>query len=266
MRQHIEAAPSFPSESTTSNAIELLKIIRNIAFDFQSQQYFPHALYEAHRRLYNFQQGRHMSLLAYLEIFQNHQQVIQHIGGKMGCHLPIFKMSSFKIEKPSLDESEIMAAEDEYISIAFLLVSDPQRYGKLVNKLHNDYLQGFANCYPTLLIADYTLLLNWKPYHGSRNNNGTNDGISFFISNCSHQEPTLENSRHFRRNQNRINFRNGSVTSELTRGSGGPNPLLSSASVTVPSRNAETAQNVGSKNHESTFCQITNSCLLYPSG
>jgi hypothetical protein len=54
MRQRIEAAPSFSSASTTGNAIELLKIIRNISFDFESQQYFPHALYEAHKRFYNF--------------------------------------------------------------------------------------------------------------------------------------------------------------------------------------------------------------------
>jgi hypothetical protein len=69
-------------------------------------------------------------------------------------------MSSSKKEKSNPDESEIIEAEDEYVSIAFLLGSDPQCYGKLVNKLHNDYLQGFTNCYPTSLTVAYTLLLN----------------------------------------------------------------------------------------------------------
>jgi stress response protein YsnF len=79
MRQRIEAASSFSPASTFGNAIELLKIIHNIAFDFESQQYFPHALYEAHKRFYNFQQGKHTSLQTYLESFQNNLQVIRQI-------------------------------------------------------------------------------------------------------------------------------------------------------------------------------------------
>jgi hypothetical protein len=202
-----------------------------------------------------------MSLQTYLESFQNNLQVIPHIGGKINHHLPTFKMSSFKVEKSNPDELELIEAEDEYVSIAFLLGSDPQRYGKLVNKLHNNYLQGFTNCYLTSLTAAYTLLLNWKPDHGSRNNNSTNDGISFFTSNGSHQGLNLETSRHHRRNQNRNNCRNDSVTSELTRGSGGPNSPLTSTNVTVASRNGETMQNASGNNHELTFCQITGVSL-----
>jgi hypothetical protein len=45
--------------------------------------------------------------------------------------------------------------------MGFLLGSDRARYGKLIEDLENDFLQGHNN-YPTTITAGYNLLTNWK--------------------------------------------------------------------------------------------------------
>ena len=47
------------------------------------------------------------------------------------------------------------------MAVAFLLGADCLQYGKLVENMENDYLQG-RNNYPTTLSAAYHLLINWK--------------------------------------------------------------------------------------------------------
>jgi hypothetical protein len=87
LRQKIEALHDFEEMSTNGDGLALLKAIKNTAFSFQSQKYFPHSLYESTRRFYMTVQGKYMTTQAYLEHFQNMIDVFGHTGG-MVSHQP----------------------------------------------------------------------------------------------------------------------------------------------------------------------------------
>jgi hypothetical protein len=67
-----------------SNGIELLKNIRTVMYNFQSQKYGPMALHESKRQFYVILQDKHMTVTVYLERFQNGVEVIKHCGGTIG--------------------------------------------------------------------------------------------------------------------------------------------------------------------------------------
>jgi Zinc knuckle len=71
-------------------------------------------------------------------------------------------------------------AQDQYLAVAFVLSADRNRFGKLVEDMENDYLQGRDN-FPKSLTAAYNLLTNWKqdPRYAMRYIGPANDGVSF---------------------------------------------------------------------------------------
>ena len=132
IRQKIEATEDFSNIAPNGNAIELLKIIKDIAYNFQSQKYMPHALHEAKKRLYNCYQARHTTTQAYLESFQNCLDVVNHIGGTIGGDPAMIDKVAKQIskDKNTLTEAEIAMGQEEYIATAFLLGADRSRFGK----------------------------------------------------------------------------------------------------------------------------------------
>jgi hypothetical protein len=66
------------------HSLALLKAIKSIAYNFQSQKYKPNALNKGKRRLYVLIQDRFTTCQAYLDRFQNCIDVIQHCGGSIG--------------------------------------------------------------------------------------------------------------------------------------------------------------------------------------
>ena len=50
-----------------------------------------------------------------------------------------------------------VAARDIYLSCAFIVASDPKRYGSLVEELENDYTKGNST-YPTNMVKAYQLI------------------------------------------------------------------------------------------------------------
>ena len=63
-----------------------------------------------------------------------------------------------------------------YYTIAFLLVSDRCRYGRLVEDLEHQFLYG-SEKYPKTIIDAYNLINNWKNYQLP--GQGGNNGIQF---------------------------------------------------------------------------------------
>ena len=90
MRQRIEALDTFVGMAAEGDGLALIKAIKNVVFNFQSQKYLPHSLHESKRRFYLSQQGKHSTTQAYLEQFQNAVDVIGHSGGSIG-HNPRIK-------------------------------------------------------------------------------------------------------------------------------------------------------------------------------
>jgi hypothetical protein len=181
MRQKLEALDSFEATSTAGDGIALLKSIKSLTFNFQSQKYLPHSIHETKRRFYLFSQGK-MSTVTYHEQFLNIVEVLHTIRASIGVEPGIQEMIAKEKSKAvaDLSEQDKSEAQEWYLATAFVLGSDRGRYGKLLENLENDYLQG-RNSYPKTVTAAFNLLTNWKqdPRNLVRSVGVSNDGVSF---------------------------------------------------------------------------------------
>ena len=66
MRQKLDAHESFAEVSSMGDGIRILRLVKGIAFQFQSQKYLPHALHEALKRYYNCARGKFANTQTYL--------------------------------------------------------------------------------------------------------------------------------------------------------------------------------------------------------
>jgi hypothetical protein len=66
--------------------IELLKLIKTIAFKFEPQVYKPLAIDNAIQKFVNAKQGKQMPVAKYLEQFQNNLDVLDAVGATIGPH------------------------------------------------------------------------------------------------------------------------------------------------------------------------------------
>ena len=66
-----------------------------------------------------------------------------------------------KKDMEDMDDKDRQEARDIYLTTAFLLGCDHAQYGKLMENMENDYLQG-CSTYPKTLAAAFNLLVNWK--------------------------------------------------------------------------------------------------------
>ena len=181
MRQKLEALDNFNTIKAEGNGVDLLKAIKSLTFNFQSQKYLPHSIHESKRRFYLFSQGK-MTTVAYHEQFLNIVEVISTIDGSIGVDPGTQKMVAREKGKTLADltDADRLEAEERYLAVAFILGADRGRYGKLIENLENDFLQN-RNSYPQTVTSAYNLLINWKqdPRNLVRSVGVTNDGVSF---------------------------------------------------------------------------------------
>jgi hypothetical protein len=167
MRQRLEAHELFAGVSSTGDGLGLLKLVKGVAFQFQSQKYLPHALHEALKRYYNCAQGKYATTQVYLEHFQNVIAVVTESGGSIAAHPGVDNVVIAEGIIPRADMTEEQLHEvtnkttARSTAMAFLLGCDRSRYGRLIDDLENDFLQG-RNHYPGTVAEAYNLLTNWK--------------------------------------------------------------------------------------------------------
>jgi hypothetical protein len=184
MRHKIEALDVYETISTDADGLGLLKAMKDLVYNFQSQKYLPHALHESKRRFYFCAQGRLATTSAYMEQFQNVIDVIEHSGGSIGDDPGILQGLAAEKEKDlkGMSPNELSElkkeAQEQYLAVAFLLSADRGRYGRFIEGLENDFLQG-QDRYPKTITAAFSLLTNWKQTI-TRNNDQANDRVSFF--------------------------------------------------------------------------------------
>ena len=131
VQQRVEAMDTFGQMSTTGDGLMLLRAIKDVTYNFQSQKYLQHLLYESKRRFYILFQGRTTATQAYLEQFQNMIDVIQHSGGIIGEDSGVEKMILGKKSKDNLSEAELIDLKEEI--------------NKLLSKIYNDDMDEIAN-------------------------------------------------------------------------------------------------------------------------
>jgi hypothetical protein len=120
---------------------------------------------------------------AYLEVFQNTIDVMEHSGGAIGNHPGIENVliKNQKLTLPLQNDERAAVKRDaqaEYLAVAFLLNADRTRYASMLHDLENNYLRGQDN-YPKMVTAAYNVLTNWKQDPRSMMRGSANDGVSF---------------------------------------------------------------------------------------
>ena len=109
---------------------------------------------------------------------------MDHIGAGIGdddaITRQVLRSQGINIEEAT--EAQEEAAEIQgiewYLALAFLMGSDRSRFGRLLEKLENDFTAGHDN-YPKTLTDAYNMLLEWKDDPRLLMRMAGNDGISF---------------------------------------------------------------------------------------
>ena len=154
MHQKVEGTDAYNVTVSSHNGLALVLIIKEMVYQFQSSKYVMHATHEATRRVYTYSQGKYTTTAIYLEQYQNIIDVIEQVGGSIGRNEGLVKAyAKVKgLDIDDLDEDELteltQQTYERYIATSFVLAADRSRYGRLIEGLENDYLQG-QNNYPT---------------------------------------------------------------------------------------------------------------------
>ena len=187
LQHRIEAEEGFAKMSNENDGLLLLKTIKNITYHHQSQKYVPHSLFEAKKRFYTQSQGK-LPTADFHTQFMNLVAVVKHCGGSaawddIGVEEMILRDKG-KTSKVGMTKAEMKAlsedVEQRSLAVAFILCSDRLRFGKLIEDMENNYLQGY-NKYPTTVVAANHLLTNWK--HDARlGTRDVNGGEILFVN------------------------------------------------------------------------------------
>jgi hypothetical protein len=115
MRAKLESKANHVALVERSDGVELLKNIRFVMFNFQSQKYGPLTIHNAKRRFYTMSQDRHATCQAYLDRFNNCVEVIEHSGALIGIEPGLVDTTMATVSPPITRETatalEMAAAE-----------------------------------------------------------------------------------------------------------------------------------------------------------
>ena len=183
IRTRLQALDTYEDMRAASDGLRLLVAIKDLMYNVQEQKYVPLSIHLAKRQFFSFSQGRN-TVREYYEQFKNQTDVLDHIGAGIGDDDAITKQvlrtQGINIEEAT--EAQEEAAEIQgtewYLALAFLMGSDQSRFGRLLEKLENDFTAGHDN-YPKTLTDSYNMLLEWKDDPRLLMRMAGNDGISF---------------------------------------------------------------------------------------
>jgi len=186
MRQKIMALNTYEAMSATGDGLGLLRAIKDMSFNFQSQKYVGQSLVEAKRTFFKFYQSKTSTTRAYLDSFQSLVDVIEHCGGTIGEEPGLERYIATEAGLDILKLTPVQAAaikkasKERFLATAFMLGADKLRFGRLIEDLENDHIVRGKNNFPVTLAAAYTVLTTWKMDPRNLVAHGpANDGVSF---------------------------------------------------------------------------------------
>ena len=180
IRDRIEAHKQWELVNSSSNALGLLRLIRQSLYQRATRRQETHALIEAEVTLMRFRQYERMSNSDYLEKLRDLVEVYEHLGGEPGTSKA--RVDSLLIDPDLADEDERQEAKtkarEEYLAVLLLTKSDPKRYATLVTDVENAYTRG-QDGYPTTVSGAYDMLVNYKNPNQALRMQNQDTGIAF---------------------------------------------------------------------------------------
>jgi Zinc knuckle len=192
MRQRLEALPEHASVAKRLAGIELLKEVKQLAYNYTTQKYVGSAFQEAFKSLASYLQGPKDTVQKFQHQFQARVEVFEALAGEQAFttvkaireHILATDYRSVGTSLDTLveDDKEKLDAltRERCLGTLMLHAADPTRFGKLIEETHNAYLKGHDD-FPASMSEAYALLTNYKcdNRHVMRMVGGINDGVSF---------------------------------------------------------------------------------------
>ena len=167
LRAKLEADANYTTYNTNGDVVNLLNLIRTLAYDYESQRNPFLALHSSLKSFYGHSQKGHETNDQYSKSFQAAKEVVEHCGAELGK----FKvLADYIIKDGGGDPTTTTGtartaaentAKEAYEGIAFLCGLNGDRYQKLMDDLANSFLTG-EDKYPRSLVGAYNLVVNWK--------------------------------------------------------------------------------------------------------
>ena len=167
MQAKVKASSYYSTMASNYNSLDLLLIIKGIAYRFESQGNLHVAMREAKTNIYTYRQGKEESNTAYLSKFENMIQIAEHYGGAIGEEEALvvnaLTLMGCDIEAATVEDlaKAKINAKQKHHAVNFILGSDPTRFNLLVIDLANSCTFG-TDKYPCSLTEAYNLLVNYK--------------------------------------------------------------------------------------------------------
>ena len=188
MRSRVEEVVEFPDILSHFDPIRLLTEIKLIAFNVQSHQHLPVAMYKTLRSFMLCRQGRNDSVQTYYETFRSHIQVVEEASGGIAAGNKLYDIEIDKIVPAGNTGNYTIAqkrtakatARENYLAVCFIMGSDKSRYWKYLEDLENDFLKG-RDDYPITLNDAYRVLSNYKTANSSGRPSAGKDGVAFVL-------------------------------------------------------------------------------------
>jgi hypothetical protein len=129
IRDRLEASPDWPNINTSSDVLELLKLIQKSMYTKATNHHPTHAFYEADIALGKFCQGKDMFNSDFLEKFKSLIDIFIHASGDPGCSSARYRNFALDTENPKTDTDDydkvVKRCRDEWMGMALVLKSDP---------------------------------------------------------------------------------------------------------------------------------------------
>eukprot|EP00957_Ditylum_brightwellii_P133985 10216352-Ditylum_brightwellii.AAC.1 len=151
MRAKLEGEEGYKEASTESDVTKLLKIIKRISYQYQSQRYHHRAVHATVRALYFTSQKDGMTLKQYLDEFLNRQDVLEQCQGSICPHPGLtdiaLKDNGFDpADASSYNAGELRQAQrdakEAYLAFVFISNTNKTKFAPLLRELANSYLMG----------------------------------------------------------------------------------------------------------------------------
>jgi hypothetical protein len=170
MKAKIEEDANWETIDKNCDPIGLLKIIKAIAHNNESQRNPTVSLILAEQRLMSMKQGDGESNDAYRLKFENQANVIENMGGQLyrDSTLNIVSQQKYSKDYSKLDSSERTqsreAATDLWKATLLITNSNPNKFDQLKKEMHNNLISGDTASYPSTFNGAYTRLNQYKSY------------------------------------------------------------------------------------------------------
>ena len=168
IQSSLQSKHTFSRIDESRDCLELLKEIKGIMYNFESQQYPVVSMHQVLQKYFNTKQGKFESLTEYYKRFKTTVDILEHYGANVWYH-PSLIVKEFHNDghihatKNSIHEDRVLyeryatIVKNKSIAYTFLRGAQRERYGNILFELRSQYSRDI-NKYPADLNQALRLL------------------------------------------------------------------------------------------------------------